>query len=35
MLSDSELGAFSESSNDNADIDVLYSQYTRYPIAVS
>ena len=34
MSSDSELGDFSESSNDNEDIDVVYGQYTLYGIAV-
>ena len=29
MSSDSELSAFSESSNDNEDIDVVYMAYTR------
>ena len=29
MSSDSELSAFSEYSNDDEDIDVVYSQYTR------
>ena len=35
MSSDSELSAFFESSNDNKDIDVVYSQYTPYRIAIS
>ena len=35
MSSDSELSDFSESSNDNEDIDVVYSQYTPYRIAIS
>ena len=35
MLSDSELSAFFESSNDDKDIDVVYSQYTPYRIAIS
>ena len=34
MSSDSELSDFSESSNDNEDIDVVYSQYTPYRIAI-
>ena len=34
MSSDSELSAFFESSNDK-DIDVVYSQYTPYRIAIS
>ena len=33
MSSDSELSDFSESSNDDEDIDVLYSQYSPYRIA--
>ena len=33
--SDSELSAFFESSNDDEDIDVVYSQYTLYHIAIS
>ena len=35
MLSDSELSAFSESSNDKEDINVVYSQHTQYCIAIS
>ena len=35
MSSDSELSAFFESSNDDKDVDVVYSQYTPYRIAVS
>ena len=35
MSSDSELSDFSESSNDDENIDVLYSQYTLYRIAIS
>ena len=35
MLSDSESSAFSESSNDDEDIDVVYSQYMPYRIAIS
>ena len=35
MSSDSELGAFFESSNDNKDIDVVYSQHTPCRIAIS
>ena len=35
MSSDSALGDFPESSNDNKDIDVVYSQYTPYRIAIS
>ena len=35
MSSDSELSAFSKSSNDDEDIDVVYSQYTPYRIAIS
>ena len=34
MSSDSELSDCSESSNDNEDIDVMYSQYTPYRIAI-
>ena len=34
MSSDSKLSDFSESSNDNEDIDVVYSQYTPYRIAI-
>ena len=35
MSSDSELSAFFESSTDDEDIDVVYSQYTPYHIAIS
>ena len=35
MSSDSELSAFFESSTDDKDIDVVYSQYTPCRIAVS
>ena len=35
MSSDSVLSDFSESSKDNKDIVVMYSQYTPYHIAVS
>ena len=35
MSSNSALGDFSESSNDNKDIDVVYSQCTPYGIAIS
>ena len=36
MSSDSELSAsVFESSNDDKDIDVVYSQYTPYRIAIS
>ena len=36
MLSDSAaLSAFSESSNDDENIDVVYSQYTPYRNAIS
>ena len=35
MLSDSELSTVFESSNDDEDIDVVYSQYTPYRIAIS
>ena len=35
MSSDSELGAFFESSTDDEDIDVEYSQYRPYRIAIS
>ena len=35
MSSDSELSAFFESSNDVEDIDVVYSQYMLYHIAIS
>ena len=35
MSSDSELSAFLESSNDDEDIHVVYSQYTPYRIAIS
>ena len=37
MSSDSELSAFFESSNDDKDIDVVYSasQYMPYHIAIS
>ena len=34
MSSDSE-SYFSESSNDDEDIDVVYSQYTAYRTAIS
>ena len=34
MSSNSELCAFFESSNDDKDIDVVYSQYTLYRIAI-
>ena len=34
MSSNSELSAFFESSNDNEDIDVVYSQYSPYHIAI-
>ena len=34
MSSDSELSDFSESSNDNKDMDVVYSQCTPYHIAI-
>ena len=34
MSSDSELSDFSESSNDNEDMDVVYSQYTSYHIVI-
>ena len=33
--SDSELSDFSESSNDDDNIGVVYSQYTLYHIAIS
>ena len=35
MSSDPELSAFSESSNDNEDIDIVYSQYMPYRIIIS
>ena len=35
MSSDSDLSAFSESSNDDEDIDVMDSQYIPYRIAIS
>ena len=35
MLSDSELSAFFESSNNDEDIHVVYDQYTPYRIAIS
>ena len=35
MSSDSELSAFFESSYDDEDIYVVYSQYTPYRIAIS
>ena len=35
MSSDSELSALSESSNDDEYIDVVYSYYTPYRIAIS
>ena len=35
MSSDSELSAFLESSNDDEDIHVVFSQYTPYRIAIS
>ena len=35
MSSNSELGAFFEYSNDNKDIDVVFSQHTPYRIAIS
>ena len=35
MSSDSELSNFSEWSNDDENIDVVYSQYTPYCIAIS
>ena len=35
MSSESKLSAVSESSNDDKDIDVVYSQYTPYRIAMS
>ena len=35
MSRNSELSAFFESSNDDKDIDVVYSQYTPYRIAIS
>ena len=34
MLSNSESSAFSESSNDDEDIDVMGSQYTPYRVAI-
>ena len=34
MSSDSELSAFFESSNDDKDIDVVYSHYAAYRIAI-
>ena len=35
MSNDSELSDFSESSNDDENIDVMYRQYTPYRIAIS
>ena len=35
MSSDSELSDYSESSNEDEDIDVVYGQYTPYRIAIS
>ena len=35
MSNDSELSDLSESSNDDEDIDVVYSQYTLYHIVIS
>ena len=35
MSSDSELRPFFESSTDEEDVDVVYSQYTPYRIAIS
>ena len=35
MSSDSELSDFSESPNDDENIDVMYSQCTPYRIAIS
>ena len=35
MFSDSELSDFSESSNDNENIDFVYRQFTPYHIAIS
>ncbi len=35
MSSDSELSAFFESKTDHEDIDVVYSQYKPYRIAIS
>ena len=35
MSSDSELSDFFESSNDDEDIDVVYSQYAPCRIAIS
>ena len=35
MASDSELSDFFESSNDDQDIDVVYSQCTPYRTAIS
>ena len=35
MSNDSELSAFFESITDDEDIDVVYSQYTPYRIAIS
>ena len=35
MSSDSELSDFSESSKDDKDIDVVYSQYAPYRIGIS
>ena len=35
MSSDSELSAFFESSTYDKDINVIYSQYTPYRIAIS
>ena len=35
MSSESELSIFAQSSNDGQDIDVVYSQYKPYRIAIS
>ena len=35
MSHDSELSDFSELSNDDENIDVMYRQYTLYRIAIS
>ena len=35
MSSDSDLSDFSESSNDNEDVDVEYSRYMPYSIAIT
>ena len=35
MSNDSELSAFSESSNGDYDMNIVYSQYTPYRIAIS